>query len=136
MKRTLSAIFPNGSSKRERDELRRSWFEKYGNPYTGDGNEWSPTIRRLDSELSALSMLDSCFAYGGVEDFYAPHEPWEYCGAGSHYDRYLERFLKLGGTKSEFDRAIAAQVKYYDKCKVVYAGTDGEGVSYNAIVEK
>lgn len=130
MKRTISSIFPNGSSSVARDELRTAWFEKYG-----DIRKWPPTIRKLDSELSALSMLDSCFAYGGVKEFYTYHEPWEYCGEGSHYDHYLKRYMEVGGTKREFDKAIECQKKYYSKCKVVFAGYDNEGLGYNRIVE-
>lgn len=132
---TLSAIFPNGSSRDEREQLMKSWFKKYGNPYIEGKEVWNDVIWRIDSELSAMSMLDSCFAYGGVDKFYTTKSC---CPAHYHqtyYEEYLENFIKLGGTKREFDKAIAAQKKYYERCKVVYAGTDSEGVSYNAIVE-
>lgn len=136
MKRTLSAIFPNGSSREMRDNLRKSWFEKYGNPYLEGIEVWNKTLWKLERQLSALSMLDSCFAYGGIELFYEYHKPWEYCGEGSHYDHYLKNYIDFGGTKREFDKAIECQKKYYERCKVVFAGYDGEGLRYNAIVEK
>lgn len=81
-----------------------------------------------------MSMLDSCFAYGGVDDFYKKkcYSPDD--RDKTYYDKYLEAFIKVGGTKREFDKAIAAQKKYYQKCSVVYAGTDSEGLSYNGIV--
>ena len=136
MKRVISSIFPNGSSRNERDALRRSWFEKYGNPFRDGSNVWPNTIWKLDKQLSALSMLDSCFAYGGIEQFYKYHKPWEYCGEGSHYDHYLKEYMDTGGTKREFDKMIECQKKYYKKCKVVFAGYDGEGLGYNAIIEQ
>ena len=135
-KMTLSTIFPNGSSRDQRDELRNSWFKKYGNPYIEGKEVWSDVIWRIDSELSAMSMLDSCFAYGGVDRFYTTKSC---CPAHAHqtyYEEYLEDFIKLGGTKREFDAAINAQKKYYSRCRVIHnTYIDSEGCSYNSIVE-
>ena len=63
----MHEIFPNGCSSKQLDNLRKSWFEKYGNPFCGDG-DWSE-VELLESMYYALSMLSSCFAYGGVNGF-------------------------------------------------------------------
>lgn len=132
----FSELYPNGCSSTERDRLRNSWFQEYGNPYLEHLGVWSDEIWKLDSELSAISMLDSCFVYGGIKEFYKEHEYWDYCGAGSHYEHCLKDFVECGGTKEEFDKAIEAQKRYYDRC-VVARGIymDSEGNSYNGIRE-
>ena len=137
-RKRLYELYPNGMSKKQQEELRHSWFETYGNPYTSGKkyNEvWSKEIRIMEEGLSAISMLTSCFVYGGIQGFYYQHEAWEYCGEGSHYDHYLADFIKEGGTKEEFDKIIENQIRYFEKCSSRYAGTDSEGGSYRALCE-
>ena len=131
----LSSVFPYGCTKENREELQAELFKLNGN-YSHWG-KWSDSAKQLDKEMSALGMLESCYAYGGISTFYTYHEPWEYCGEGSHYEHYLEKFEKVGGTKEEFDKMIDIQSRYLtEKCKIISAGYDSDGISYNSIVPK
>lgn len=134
MNRKLSEIFPHGCAEKQRDKLRSELYKQYGNGILNWKN-WSAYAKQLDREMDALNMLESCFAYGGISNFYAQHEAWEYCGKGSHYEHYLKAFEEVGGEKEEFDRMIEIQSCYLtEKCDVISAGYDCEGLSYNGIV--
>lgn len=134
MANKLSKIFPNGCTSRQRDNLIKEICSQYGN--VGNWKKWSDSAKQLYEEMSALNMLESCFAYGGTSTFYDQHKAWKYCGEGSHYDHYLADYIEVGGNKKEFDKMIEIQTKYLtEKCEIVYAGTDGEGLSYNGIRE-
>lgn len=126
----MHEVFPNGCSDRQLDALRNSWFEKYGNPYT-EGADWSE-VKLLESMYWALRMLSSCFAYGGTKGFFKEHGTMY---EETYYDHYLAKYLKVSGTKEDFDKMINIQCEHYKKCSVKYAGTDFEGCSYNCIVE-
>lgn len=127
----MHEIFPNGCSSKQLEDLRSSWFEKYGNPYT-EGADWSE-VELLESMYWALGMLSSCFAYGGTKRFFEESG----CKYGeTYYEQHLEDYLAKGGTKEDFDKMINIQCKHYEKCFVGYAGTDFEGCSYNYIDEK
>lgn len=135
MKRNLSAIFPNGCTREQRDKLINEIVDTYGTVV--NWKKWSNTAKRLYEEMNALNMLESCFAYGGINGFYVQHEAWEYCGKGSHYDHYLADYIEVGGNKEEFDKMISIQTEFLtEKCDIVYAGTDSDGLSYNGIVLK
>ena len=127
----MHEIFPNGCSSKQLDALRSSWFEKYGNPYT-EGADWSE-VKLLESMYNALSMLSSCFAYGGTEQFFHSHGVMY---DETYYDHYLADYLKVGGAKEDFDKMLDIQCEHYKRCSVGYAGTDFEGCSYNYIDEK
>ena len=127
----MHEIFPNGCSSKQLDKLRQSWFEKYGNPFLGNG-DWSE-VKELESMYWALSMLSSCFAYGGVKGFFNEH------GIGyeeTYYQHHLNNYLENGGTKEDYDKMLDIQCEHYKKCSVGYAGTDFEGCSYNCIHEE
>lgn len=136
MQRNLSSIFPDGCSKAQREMFVKEVGKKHG--CFMDWLKKSVIAKRLYEEMAALDMLESCFAYGGISEFYRKHEAWSYCGKGSHYDHYLADYQKVGGNKKEFDRMIKIQTDFLtEKCMVKYnVGTDGEGVSYNAIIFK
>ena len=127
----MHEIFPNGCSSKQLEKLRESWFEKYGNPFCGNG-DWSE-VKLLESMYWALSMLSSCFAYGGVKGFFSEHGiSYE----ETYYQHYLNDYLEKGGTKEDYDKMLDIQCEHYKKSWVGYAGTDFEGCSYNCIHEK
>jgi hypothetical protein len=127
----MHEIFPNGCSSKQLDKLRMSWFEKYGNPFLGNG-DWSE-VKLLESMYYALGMFSSCFAYGGVNGFFTEHGCMY---KETYYQHYLNDYLEKGGTKEDFDKMLDIQKEHYKKCSVKYAGTDFEGCSYNAIIEE
>ena len=127
----MHEIFPNGCSKKQLEDLRSSWFDKYGNPFT-EGADWSK-VRLLEGMYWALSMLSSCFAYGGTKQFFTDS------GVSykeTYYEHYLKGYLAIGGKKKDFDKMLDIQCKHYERSSVGYAGTDSEGCSYNYIDEK
>lgn len=131
----LSEIFPNGASSRQLDKLRNSWFDKYGNPFTDD-IEWPKDIDLMDYEMSALGMLASCFAYGGVEKFTRFGVPCRPNTTGDYYHDYLRDYLNHGGTQEEFDKMICIQTEHLKRSSVISnVHTDFEGCTYNGISE-
>ncbi len=126
----MHEIFPHGCSSRQLDKLRDSWFEKYGNPFLGDG-DWSE-VELLESMYHALGMFSSCFCYGGLEKFYKEHG----CSyQESYYQHYLNDYLERGGTKEDFNLMLKIQTEHYKKAWVGFAGFDHEGSRYNCIYE-
>ena len=130
MNKVLSEIFPTGCSEKQRDEYVREAVKPYGNLFN-----WlksSSEAAMIYKEMSALNLLESCYAYNGIESFYTENSWLE---KGSYYAGYLSEYVELGGQKSELDNMLEIQTKYLtEKCKVVYAGCL-EGVRYNAITE-
>lgn len=133
-------IFPNGCSELQRDKLRNTWFEMYGNPYT-DNIEWSDEVKQLDEMDSTLDMLDSLFAYNPFwkSEFYRKGSA-ERLGAGwqisSYYDYFFTHYKNVGGKKVDFDKMLKIQFEHLNKCVVLSnVHTDLEGVSYNSISE-
>jgi len=123
--------FPNGASEAQRENFRKGLLK--GECLSDAYQKWTVEEKCLDEQLSALSMLDSCFAYGGVSDFYRKKG---YNNCESYYDSYLRDYIKVGGTKEEFDKMLEVQKKHLEHCFVkrnVY--TDFEGCSYNSIVD-
>ena len=129
-----SELFPHGAMENWRDRVLRAIREKYD---MWAGNE-SDEMKRLCKEYRAVSMMESCWCYDGIAEFYKQRKDYETGGnKPSYYEQYLEEYQKLGGEKEEFDKAIAIQLCYLETCcKKVDAGTDSEGLSYLAIVEK
>lgn len=127
----LSDFFPNGASSKQRDNFRKGLMKNRRLDIAY--REWTVEEKCLDSELSALSMLDSCFAYGGVDGFFKPKG---YGDNEVYYDTYLKRYLKEGGSKKEFDKMLEIQKKHLERCSVKWCTyTDSEGCSYNSIVD-
>lgn len=128
----LVDLCPNGASSAQLDRMRDGFFRDYGNPFTG-GKPWPPHVRVLDSMMSALGMLSSCYTYSGPQAFYGPGISY----SESHYEHYLRGYLKEGGTKEKFDAMIQAQLAHYRRGAEVLKDvhTDGEGVSYNSLIE-
>ena len=127
----LSYYFPNGASQKQRENFRKDLMKdrRLDIAYS----EWTIEERCLDEELSALSMLDSCFAYGGVDDFYRPQS---YKGGRTYYETYLADYIKEGGTKKEFDKMLEIQKKHLERCSVKHnVYVDCEGCMYNSIVD-
>ena len=119
----FTKYFPNGASEKQRDNFRTSLCK--GKPFYEAWQTFTVEEKCLEEQLSALSMLDSCFAYNGIAWFY-----------DRYYDQYLEKYLKTGGNKKEFDKMLEVQKKHLARCFVkqnVY--TDSEGCSYNSIVD-
>ena len=131
MQRNLSSIFPNGCTKDQREMFVSEVGKAHGCFW--DWMKKSIIAKRLYMEMAALDMLESCFAYGGISEFYKK----PYYKTRNYYDDYLKQYIEVGGNKKEFDRIIKIQTDFLmEKCTVKYAGTDFEGVSYNAIVFK
>lgn len=128
----LVDLCPNGASGRQLDRMRDGFFKDFGNPFLG-GKPWPRPVRVLDSMMSALGMLASCYAYSGPQAFYGPGISYD----ESHYEHYLKNYLSEGGTKEKFDAMIEAQLAHYRRGSEVLEGVhvDGEGVSYNSLVE-
>ena len=127
----FSDYFPNGASQKQRDNFLKGLYK--GKPLFEVYKTFTKRERCLYEQLSALDMLDSCFAYGGVSDFYVKKS---YNHDKSYYETYLADYLKVGGKKEEFDKMLEVQKKHLARCFVkqnVY--TDSEGCSYNSIVD-
>lgn len=128
----LLDIFPKGTSSRQLDKLRDSWFKKYGNPFMSEA-KWPSDVKVMDSMMSAVSMVSSCVAYGSFDNFYSDHGCMY---PESHYEHYLEDYIKHGGIKEEFDKMLAIQKEHYKKAEVHWnVHTDFEGCSYNSLEE-
>jgi len=80
------------------------------------------TMENTDAQIKSLkSMMDSCFAYGGVEK-----DTW-------NYKRYILPHKKELGKL--FTKTYNEHMKYLKKCTVkVNVYTDGEGLNYNSII--
>lgn len=127
----LSDYFPNGASEQQRENFRKGLLK--GECLSDAYQKWTVEEKCLDEQLSALSMLDSCFAYGGVSEFYVQKS---YNHDESYYDSYLSDYLKAGGLKKEFDKMLEIQKKHLSRCSVKHnTYTDGEGCSYNSIID-
>ena len=132
--KTFLKKYPNGISAQERDAIHKSFFTTYGNPYLSSA-KWPTSVVVLDTLFDAYSMLESCFAYDGIQQFYKEQPYWRN-DTRSYYEQYKDRFMKKGGNQTDFDNAIENQKNFLSThCSVVYGvGIDGEGNSYNAIV--
>ena len=128
----LSDYFPNGASSKQRNEFLREHLMK--NRTRCDAyNEWTVEEKCLDEELSMLEMLDSCFAYGGVSEFYRVKS---YNHNKSYYETYLKSYIEEGGSKLEFDKMLEIQKVHLTHCSVRRSTyTDSEGCTYNSIVD-
>ena len=127
----LSDYFPNGASEQQRENFRKGLLK--GECLSDAYQKWTVEEKCLDEQLSALSMLDSCFAYGGVSEFYVQKS---YNHNESYYDSYLRDYLKAGGSKEEFDKMLEIQKKHFEHCSVKHCVyTDYEGCTYNSIVD-
>lgn len=127
----LSDYFPNGASEAQRENFMKGLLK--GKPLYEAYKDWTVEEQCLDEQLTTLSMLDSCFAYGGVSKFY---EKQTYNNCRSYYDEYLARYLEKGGSKEEYDKMLEIQKKHFEHCSVKYnVFTDGEGCTYNSIVD-
>ena len=127
----LSDYFPNGASEKQRENFRKGLMK--GECLSDAYQKWTVEEKCLDEQLSALSMLDSCFAYGGVSEFYIQKS---YNHNESYYDSYLRDYLKAGGTKEEFDKMLEIQKKHFEHCSVRHSVyTDSEGCTYNSVVD-
>lgn len=126
----FSKTFPNGLSSKQSDEVRTFLYEKYGNPFIQQV-VWTNYVKRIDRLLNAISMLESCYAYGGTRSF------WVNTGvmySNTHYEKYLDDYLSVGGTREEFDKVINNQLEHLKRCRVYHGVyTDFEGCTYNSI---
>ena len=124
----LSDYFPNGCSQDQRNEFVRKLMNS--DDRCTAFHRWSTEEKCLDRQISALDMLDSCFAYHGFSRFYKKSS-WQY---KSYYDEYLNDYIECGGNKEEFDKMLDIQKKHLEKCMVLRnVHTDFEGCSYNSI---
>jgi len=127
----LSYYFPNGASEKQRKEFRNRLMK--GECLSDAYKKWTVEERCLDEELSMLEMLDSCFAYGGVSEFYRVKS---YNHDKSYYETYLKSFIEEGGSKLEFDKMLEIQKVHLTHCSVRRSTyTDSEGCTYNSIVD-
>jgi hypothetical protein len=136
----MSVLYPNGYSSAQKDKLRSRIFDVFGNPYTS-GKKWPAEIRRLDAEMSAMDMLVALVCQHGVRAASIKYkEPktsrWD-VDKRSYYEKYLDDYLKEGGTKEEFDKFLEIQTEHYKRSDVAHnIHTDFEGMSYGGIREK
>ena len=125
--------YPHGISPNERDTIRDSFFTYFGNPFLSSA-KWPESVSLLETLFNAYNMLESCFAYNGIQQFYKEQAPWRK-DTRSYYEQYKSTFVKKGGTETDFDTAIENQKAYLSNCSVVYnVACDGEGNCYNAII--
>ena len=81
--------------------------------------------KELQEEIKCFkSMLDSCFAYGGVEK------------DGMYYDRYILPYKKDLGSRV-FNKVYKEYKKYLEENYTIKEDvhTDSEDVSYNSLVK-
>lgn len=80
------------------------------------------TYTKNDEIKSLVSMIDSCFAYGG-------------CAKDSYnYKRYILPYRARLSEKT-FNKAYEKRVKELQSCTIEHSTyTDGEGGSYNSII--
>lgn len=127
----LSDYFPNGASDAQRKNFMKGLLK--GEAHYKAYQKWNVEEMCLDEELSMLEMLDSCFAYGGVSEFYRVKS---YNHDKSYYETYLKSYIDKGGSKEEFDKMLEIQKKHLERCFVKHnVYTDSEGCSYNSIVD-
>ena len=136
----MSVLYPNGYSSAQKDKLRSRIFDVFGNPYTS-GKKWPAEIRRLEAEMGAMDMLAAlvaqCGARAAIVKYKAPKTSRWDVDKRSYYEKYLDDYLREGGTKEEFDKFLAIQEEHYKRSEVAHnIHTDFEGVSYNGIKEK
>lgn len=129
--KVLSDYFPNGASEAQRNNFRKGLLK--GECLSDAYQKWTVEEKCLDEELNMLSMLDSCFAYGGVSEFYRAKS---YNNNKSYYDSYLKNYLEAGGSKEEFDKMLEIQKKHFEHCSIKHnVFTDSEGCTYNSVVD-
>lgn len=136
---TLSALYPNGYSARQKDLFRERLFVNFGNPYTS-GQKWPIEIRRLEREMAAMDMLSALVSESSASSamikYKAPNSSRWATDKRSHYEKYLTDYEEVGGTQAEFDKFLSIQLEHFKRASVlrgVHSAPDG-GV-YNSIVE-
>lgn len=124
---SLEEIFPEGASS---EQLTRfGWLLFSCDEDTKLYEKWQDvplSVKRLDVEKNAWSMMISCHAYGGLRGFYE-----------KYFSQYLNEFIDNEGDFETFRNCMKVQEKMLEKVNVIHGvGTDGEGCVYNSTDQK
>ena len=127
---SLSEIFPKGAT--DDDLCRFGWYfcscQEDHRLYPV--YKYVPrSMKRLNIESSAWSMMISKAAYDSIEQFFDETDKY-------NYTKYLKEYKALGGDKKTFMKSLDVQRKHLEASTVNHGvGEDNEGCIYNSLTE-